>query len=421
MYRLSPESNNEPEQPPPPARERIAACLIVQNEQQRLAAALASVAFCDEIVVVDGGSTDRTLELARAAGAKVIENRWPGFAAQRNVALDAASGEWVLELDADERVSPRLRESIEALLTTPPPGVGMAMLPLRHRFLGELLGPSAKYPTLRSRLFRRERYRHDESRAVHEGIEPLERPVILEGDLEHELADTLREALVDTWRYAQLEASHCSPPSAPVGYLFGILLRPFAKLIYRVLVDAGWRDGWRGLLNISLDVGSDVLVWLLVLLHPGKRRTSAGSLTDGPAGEQVLSSTTAHFGRIRMGPPKVVVVAARGRAARESLDWLEQLHAHGVDVALVSNDPSLSGSTPIRRVATLRPLAVMHALDIEMQMRTLDAVLPVGRRAQLLWRMLPWTLRPTIPGLVAGLDAERAAELARIAVGEDQP
>jgi len=66
--------------------------LIVQNEQRRLPAALASVAFCDEIVIVDGGSTDRTIELARVAGAKVIENRWPGFAAQRNVALDAAGG-----------------------------------------------------------------------------------------------------------------------------------------------------------------------------------------------------------------------------------------------------------------------------------------------------------------------------------------
>jgi hypothetical protein len=392
----------------------------VQNEQQRLPAALQSVAFCDEIVVIDGGSTDRTLEIARGAGARVIENPWPGFAAQRNVALDAASGDWVLELDADERVSPQLRVSIEGLLAMPPPDVDMAMLPLRHRFLGGLLGPSAKYPTLRSRLFRRGRYRHDESRAVHEGIEPLRRPVVLDGDLEHELADTQREALLDRWHYARLEATHFKPPSAPHGYLVGIFLRPLAKAFYRVLVDAGWRDGWRGLVNISLDVGSDALVWLLVLLHAARKALPAEDTpTDASECHRSASSATAHFGRIRMGPPKVVVVAARGRAAQEAASWLAQLQAHGVDVALVSDETSPSLASPIQRVAKLRPLAVMHALDIEMQMRTLDAVLPMGRRARLLWRLLPWTLRPVIPGLVAGLDAERAAELARVAVGDD--
>ena len=401
------------------SRERISACLIVQNEQQRLPAALASVSFCDEILVVDGGSTDRTLEVAHAAGATVIENRWPGFAAQRNVALDAASGDWVLELDADERVSPQLRRSIEELLAAPAPDVDMAMLPLRHRFLGGLLGPSAKYPTLRSRLFRRGHYRHDESRAVHEGIEPLRRPVILEGDLEHELADTTREALIDTWHYAQLEATHFQPSSTPRGYLVGILVRPLAKAFYRVFVDAGWRDGWRGLLNISLDVGSDALVWALVLTRSARR----GKSTLGYAGGAFTSegpTATAHFGRIRMGPPKVVVVAARGHASQEAAGWLAQLQAHGIDVALVSDETEdISVATPIQRVPRLRPLAVMHALEIEMQMRTLDAVLPVGRRARLLWRLLPWTLRPTISGLDVGVDPARAAEIARVAVGED--
>jgi hypothetical protein len=419
MYPSTQQETNAPEQPTRPHRERLTACLIVQDEQQRLPAALASVAFCDEIVVIDGGSTDRTLELAHAAGAKVIENRWPGFATQRNIALAAANGDWVLELDADERVSPRLRASIEALLAAPPPGINMAMLPLRHRFLGGLLGPSAKYPTLRSRLFRRERYRHDESRAVHEGIEPLQRPVVLDGDLEHELADTLHEALHDTWSYARLEATHCQPPSSPRGYLFGILLRPLAKVFYRVLVDGGWRDGWRGLLNISLDVGSDALVWVLVLVCAVQSSTPAGeSPWDAAADERNGDGTTAHFGRIRMGPPKVVVVAARGRAAQEATRWLAELGAHGVDVALVSDEISRS-VVPLQRVAKLRPRAVMHALDIEMQMRTLDAVLPVGWHARLLWRALPWTLRPGIPGLAVGLDAERAAELARVAVGED--
>ncbi len=402
----------------PPERERIATCLIVLNEQRRLPAALESVAFCDEIVVVDGGSTDGTVQIARAAGAKVIESSWPGYAAQRNVALDAASGDWVLELDADERVSPQLRTSIEELLATAPPEIDMAMLPWRHRFLGGLLGPSAKYPALRSRLFRLDRYRHDESRAVHEGIEPLSTPVILHGDLEHELADSLREALVDRWRYARLEATHCKAPSSAGGYVIGILLRPVAKVFYRLLADAGWRDGWRGLLNIGLEAGSDALVWTLVLVRAARGRASHGGSAGNPPTYDATRYASAHFGRIRGGPPKIVVLAARGQAAREAGEWLTKLRAQGIDVALVSDDAGPSASVPVQPVAKLRPLAVIHAVDIEMQMRTVDAVLPVGRRARWLWRVLPPPLRPTIPGLVAGLDPERAAQLARAAVGQ---
>src|SRR6202050_3277869 len=95
------------EQPMPAS---VSACIIAKDEQHHLPECLASVAFCREIVLVDSGSRDATRELARAAGAVVVEQPWLGFAAQRNVALDHASGDWVLEVDADERVSGGLRE-----------------------------------------------------------------------------------------------------------------------------------------------------------------------------------------------------------------------------------------------------------------------------------------------------------------------
>ncbi|MHB1539271.1 MAG: glycosyltransferase family 2 protein, partial [Solirubrobacteraceae bacterium] len=257
------------------SRERVTACLIVQDERERLPAALASVAFCDEVIVVDGGSTDGTQELARAAGATVIENDWPGFAAQRNIALDAASGDWVLEIDADERVSPQLRASIESLLAACEEGANVAVCALRNRFLGGWLGASAKYPAYRTRLFRTSVYRHDPARLVHEGVEPRERPVVLEGDLEHELAATPAEALADAWRYARLEAGRLQAPARVPAYLVGLLLRPLAKLAYRTLLENGWRDGWRGLAKISLDAGSDAVVWALLLARalasPGAR------------------------------------------------------------------------------------------------------------------------------------------------------
>jgi hypothetical protein len=419
-------ATREPAPASEPDRERIAACLIVQDEQEHLPKALASVAFCDEVIVVDGGSRDRTVELARAAGAKVIQNPWPGYAAQRNVALDAASADWILEVDADEQISRELRASIETLLTEQPAGVAMTVFPLRHHFLGGWLGASAKYPAYRSRLFRRSVYRHDESRAVHEGIEPRELPLVLAGDLEHELATTPREALLDTWRYARLESSHVAAPSTAQAYLTGIVLRPAMKLVYRTVVDGGWRDGWRGLVKIALDVGSDVLVWTLVLLRP-----SRGDGTPSEEGER------AHFGRRRAGPMRIVGLAERGRSAQAAERWLAALQAQGADVTLIyeggngaatntaaytdpaantaahANPASGGDDIPRRAIKRLGPLSTPRAVDIEMQLRVIDALVPFGPRARVAWRLLPGNLRSSIPGVSAESDPAQAFANAR--------
>jgi Glycosyl transferase family 2 len=394
----------------------VAACLIVQNEQERLATALDSVAFCDEVIVVDGGSSDQTVEIARRHGARVIENEWPGFGAQRNVGLDAATSEWILEIDADERISLPLRASIEAFLAAPPPDVNMTAFACRNHFLGKSLGPSAKYPLWRGRLFRRGAYRHDESRMVHEGVEAHERPFVLDGDLEHELAGTLREALVDTWHYAQLESRHIRSPQSPGAYLVGIVLRPTAKLAYRTLIDGGWRDGGRGFLKILLDSASDALVWTLALARARR----------GPGEPPSEMATALHFGHRPVGPSKVVAVADAGKAARAARGWLAGLQERGVDVVLIATDPSRNGEVardqadspqapyeiPLQITEQLRPLAVIRALELENQLRTIDAVVFLGKRAGLIRQIVPRTLRPEIPGLNVELDSEQAAELA---------
>lgn len=353
----------------------------MQDEQERLPGALSSVAFCDEIVVVDGGSSDRTVALARAVGARVIENPWPGFAQQRNVALQAANTEWVLEIDADERVSPRLAESIQALIASAPADVNMGACARRNRFLGRLLGPSAKYPDYRFRCFRRTAFSHDERLPVHEGLPAAPRAAVLEGELEHELAGSIGEALRDAWRYADLQARLVGRPRSARALLVGVAVRPVAKMFYRLVLEGGWRDGWQGTLKIGLDCSSDALVWLLVLL----RGTPATDARVGAGG--------GHFGSawgVRERPPKVVAVAAGEARARRAAAWLAGVQATGVETALLTDVAGEElGGVRLRQIPHVGPLEVLRAMSAEHQLLPADALVPVGWRARLSVRLLP--------------------------------
>src|SRR4029079_714807 len=114
----------------------------------------------------------------------------------------------------------------------------------------------------RLRLFRRGRYFHDETVTVHEGLWAFGRTWAFPGDLVHVLASTPSEAIRDVWRYAGLEARQLRGPVTAAARVRGIVLRPAAKFAYRLLVDGGWRDGWRGLAKITLDCAADALVWV---------------------------------------------------------------------------------------------------------------------------------------------------------------
>ena len=174
----------------------LSAVLIAQDEEKTIGDALASVGFCDEVVVVDSGSRDRTRAIAEAAGARVVVNApWPGFVAQRDFATRAARYAWVLPLDADERVGVALREEIQARRRQGFDAAGYR-IPRVARYLGRWIRGTDWYPDWQIRLFDRTRgaWQGD---LVHESV-TVRGPVgRLRGELEHhpytDISDHLRK------------------------------------------------------------------------------------------------------------------------------------------------------------------------------------------------------------------------------------
>ncbi len=198
---------------------KISAVLIVQNEEDRIEAALRSVAFCDEVVVVDGGSRDSTLARVRALGARLIERPFDGFVAQKNFAVEQARHDAVLSLDADEEVSHALRREILELsagASLPLPGY---RIPRVTHYLGREIRATDWYPDWQLRLFDR-RHGRFEGDLVHESVKvhgPVGR---LSGELIHrpyrDEDDHLRR--IDRYTTLWAEAEHRKGRKAGPGY-----------------------------------------------------------------------------------------------------------------------------------------------------------------------------------------------------------
>jgi glycosyltransferase involved in cell wall biosynthesis len=153
------------------APDRVSCTVVCQDEAGQIAGCLESVSWCDEIVVVDGGSRDGTVEIARRFTPRVIHNPWPGYRAQKQFALEHATGEWVLNLDADERVTPELATEIQAALREVPDTVDGFRIPRLVSYLGRWWYRGGWYPRPVTRLVRR-------AQTVWGGTDPHDRAVI---------------------------------------------------------------------------------------------------------------------------------------------------------------------------------------------------------------------------------------------------
>ncbi len=233
---------------PAPSRPHLSAVLITRNAALLLDACLASLAFADEIVIVDSGSDDGTLDIAAQRGARVVQKDWMGFGRQKQFAVDQAAADWVLCLDADERVSDELRASIEQALAAPvSPVYRMAR---RNRFLGRWLAHGEGYPDWSPRLFDRKHARWSDD-PVHEKVLYAVTPGTLAGDLLHDSAEDLTSYLEKQNRYSTLAAAqmHERGRAAGIGFL---VLSPVVRFLKFYILRLGFLDGLPGLVHISI-------------------------------------------------------------------------------------------------------------------------------------------------------------------------
>lgn len=228
-------------------RPGISATVMTLNEAAKIEACLASLDWVEERLVVDCGSTDNTVELAEAAGARVIRREWRGYGQQKNFAMGECSNDWVLSVDADEVVSPELRHSIERFLDDVGKGSESARgasISRRTFYLGRWIWHGGWYPNRAVRLCRRD-LSHWTEPAVHEAL-LVKGPVRdLQGDLLHYSFDSVGDQVSTNIRFARLGAIAARERGERAG-LGKILLKPIGKFLETYVWKLGCLDGFPG-------------------------------------------------------------------------------------------------------------------------------------------------------------------------------
>jgi len=253
--------------------------IIARDAAHELSDCLASAAFAAETVVVDSGSNDDTAAVAARCGARVIEHAWEGFGPQKNFAVGQARHDWVLCLDADERVTPELAAAIAALFAAAQPAAAACSRPAaaysiarRNRFLGRWLAHGEGYPDWNIRLFDRRRARWSDD-LVHEKVVTDGPAARLEGDLLHASAESIDTYIAKQNRYTtvQAEQMHARGERASAAQL---MFSPVVRFLRFYVFRLGFLDGLAGFAHIAIGAFASFLKYakLRALQQDGRVR-----------------------------------------------------------------------------------------------------------------------------------------------------
>ena len=221
----------------------LSVVIIAKNEEKNIRRCLESVAWASEIVIVDSGSTDRTTEIAREYGANVFDRPWNGYGAAKKEAVNRAAGDWILSIDADEEVSPELKDEIQQILSGDLPHAGY-FINRKTMFLGRWIKHCGWYPDYILRLFRKSKGDFNDA-VVHE-------KVVVEGDTGYLKSDLLHysyPSLEDYFRkfswYTTLGAEEAARRGVKAGW-FDIVVKPVLSFVSHYVLRQGFRDGLEG-------------------------------------------------------------------------------------------------------------------------------------------------------------------------------
>lgn len=224
--------------------EKVTVNIICTNEEKKIRGALESVKWADEIIIVDGGSTDRTLEICREYTDKIFINPWPGWIKQKNLAISKSSNKWILSLDSDEEVTKELKEEILKELNTG--AFEVYYIPIKPFYLGAPITHCGWYPGYKIRLFNKEKSKWG-------GEEPHENLVFtgsskkLTSDINHYAYDSIEEHLVKINYYSKAGADLLIKKEKKIKSA-DLILRPLYTFLKQFFLQMGFLDGWRGFL-----------------------------------------------------------------------------------------------------------------------------------------------------------------------------
>lgn len=224
---------------------KLSAAIIALNEEQKLPDCLKSIEFVDEIIVIDSGSTDQTRQVAEAHRAQVFDRRFDNFSAQKNAAIEKTTGDWILLIDADERVTPELKEAILQAVQTPGSAAAFRLTRINQIF-GGLLRHGASGLDQPIRLIQRGRARYEG--LVHEQLQVDGSVGTLQGDLHHITYQTLDEYYRKFNLFSTLDAQEMLRRRGKKPSFWAMMLRPGLEFGFYYFLKLGFLDGWKGFL-----------------------------------------------------------------------------------------------------------------------------------------------------------------------------
>lgn len=227
--------------------------IVTKNEERNIGNALKSVKDFEDIVVVDSFSEDRTVEICKEYTNRIFQHKWQGYAKQKQIAIDYAKKDWVLLLDADERISPELKNEISNLFTDKTKIAYQGYyIPRKNYFLGKWIKHSGWWPDYTIRLFRKDSSQVQQ-REVHEKVIVKGQTGYLKNPLLHYTYETISEFISKMQNYSTLSAKEINKEKIPATVLFlKMTINPIFTFIKMFLLKQGFRDGFHGFILSAL-------------------------------------------------------------------------------------------------------------------------------------------------------------------------